>query len=40
MLQGESAGSCTFLEEYGTKRIAADISVYFHLSVSATVIDF
>ena len=33
-------GSCAFLEKYGTKRFSAGISVYFHLGVGTTIIDF
>ena len=31
-------GSCVFLEKYGTKHFGAGISVYFHLSVGATIV--
>ena len=33
-------GSCLFLEKYGTKCFSTSASVYFHLSVGATILDF
>ena len=33
-------GSCAFLEKYGIKHFGTSISVYFHLNVIATIIDF